>query len=156
MFKTKKLKLTKTEKVKIGLWYFIGALVMFTGITGTLAAQNEPVEHLKVIKVEIPIVYEMRRTTMYNAGDPYQTDSSPCIGATGENICTLIAQGEAVCATNREPFGTILSINGLGECVVKDRMNSRYQGGEIDWAMPADKKAEAIAWGAPYMKVTVK
>lgn len=38
------------------------------------------------------------------------------------------------CASNDYEFGTKLNIEGLGECVVRDRMNSRYTGtGNVDY-----------------------
>ena len=86
-------------------------------------------------------------TTAYNAGDPAQCDSTPCITANGENVCTALALGHKRCAVNNLPFGTRLKVEGYGECIVTDRMNSRYQNGEVDVAFPADQYDEAIKFG---------
>lgn len=140
--------------------YILTNLVMFFITVSTVNIATVWAEAIKPIEVKViekveTIEYAYRQVTKYNAGDPYQTDNTPCIGASGDNICTLIAQGKSVCAANFVPFHTILSINGYGECEVLDRMNSRYPQ-NVDIAMPADKKAEAIKWGAPMMKVTIK
>lgn len=97
----------------------------------------------------------IREVTMYNAGDPNQCDSTPCISANGENICEALKLGYKRCAANFVPFGTILEIEGYGECMVTDRMNSRYFN-RVDIAMPLDKHTEAIKWGLKRLQVTIK
>lgn len=96
----------------------------------------------------------IREVSAYNAGDPFQCDSSPCIAANGENICTALALGFKRCATNAYPLGTRLLIDGYGECLVVDRMNSRYQN-RVDVALQAHEKERAIAWGLQRLKVSV-
>src|SRR6056297_1692576 len=80
----------------------------------------------------------------YNLGDVNQTDDSPCIGAWGDNLCSLLAIGKQTCANNHYPKGTILDIEGYGTCVVMDRMNSRYGKYDVDIAFPKDQKQEAL------------
>lgn len=71
-----------------------------------------------------------------------QTDSTPCIAADGTDICKRYAKGEKICATNDWPMHTKLSIEGLGTCIVADRMNRRYTGtGRIDWYFGMDIEA---------------
>ena len=96
----------------------------------------------------------IREVTAYNAGDPLQCDNTPCISANGENICTSLALGYKRCATNAFPFGTRLHIQNYGECLVVDRMNSRYRN-RIDIAMTADEKARAINFGLQNLRVYV-
>ena len=84
-----------------------------------------------------------------------QTDSSPCIGATGENLCIALSFGEKICASNDYKMGTWLSVPGYGICRIADRMNRRYTGtGRIDVAFPADETREARKWGVKKLKVT--
>lgn len=65
---------------------------------------------------------------------PEETDDTPCIAASGKDICKLKAIGENICASNDVPFGTMLRLFGLGTCTVWDRMNERYTGtGRVDW-----------------------
>lgn len=84
-------------------------------------------------------VYEpgsTRTVYAYNSVEQ-QTDSSPCVAASGADICKLHEEGTQVCASNAYPFGTRLQIEGLGECTVLDRMNERYYYA-IDWHMGQD------------------
>jgi len=114
------------------------------------------VNYLKEPKIEFyEVVSEtIRETTAYNAGDPYQCDDDPCISANGENICTALAMGYKRCAANFVPFGTRLFIDGFGECLVTDRMNSRYQN-RVDIAMMADEKQRAINFGLQKLNVKI-
>ena len=74
---------------------------------------------------------------------PEETDDTPCIAASGKDICKLKAIGENICASNDVPFGTMLRFFGLGTCTVWDRMNERYTGtGRVDWY--AGDGAEAL------------
>ncbi len=77
--------------------------------------------------------------TAYNSV-PEQTDATPCIGAQGTDICKIYESGENVCAANFVPLGTKLEIDGLGTCIVRDRMNARYTK-RIDWYMGMDVSA---------------
>jgi 3D (Asp-Asp-Asp) domain-containing protein len=56
-----------------------------------------------------------------------QTDSNPCVGASGKNLCKL--SGCAV-ANNILPLGSKVRINTIGICTVEDRLNARYNGQE--------------------------
>ena len=57
-----------------------------------------------------PLVYKNQRyvvesetirvVTAYNAGDPAQTDDSPCISASGEDLCAALELGQKRCAAN--------------------------------------------------------
>ena len=94
-------------------------------------------------KVNTPLEEEetyISDVSMYNLGDPLQTDDSPCIGASMVNLCQL-SKYINVCASNCFDMGTRLEIVGLGECIVLDKMNSRYGCEMIDWAIGKDEKA---------------
>lgn len=69
--------------------------------------------------------------TMYTSR-PEETDGTPCIGANGQDQCVLWSKGQNICATNWADLGSVLEVEGLGECLVLDRMNSRYNT-EVDW-----------------------
>ncbi len=90
----------------------------------------------------------------YNVGDIYQTDGSPCTAANGENICLALELGYKRCAANFVPFGTILEVSGFGQCLVTDRMNSRYQN-HVDIAMKVSEKKEALKFGRRKLEVKV-
>lgn len=91
----------------------------------------------------------IREITMYNSL-PDQTDGSPCIAAWGDNICEYRGN---VCATNAYPKNTRLKIEKLGECIVLDRMASRFAN-RIDWYAGMDK-VRAINFGKQNLKVEV-
>ncbi len=84
--------------------------------------------------------------TAYNVGVREQTSETPCIGAIGQDLCQKVAQGEKICAANFVALGTILSIEGYGECVVLDRMHKRFPY-RVDIAMREDEIAEALEFG---------
>jgi len=63
-------------------------------------------------------------TTAYNSV-PEQTDSTPCISADGTDICVAHARGERTCAA-AFPFGTVITIPGVGDCIVHDRLARKY------------------------------
>jgi 3D (Asp-Asp-Asp) domain-containing protein len=90
----------------------------------------------------------------YNVGDPYQTDDSPCTAANGEDICLALDLGYKRCASNMVPFGTVLDISGFGQCIVTDRMNSRYQN-HVDIAFKATEKKEAMKFGRRKLEVKI-
>lgn len=68
------------------------------------------------------------------ASSPYQTDSTPCITATGTRV------REGVVASNFLPMGTILEI-GQEKFIVEDRMASRYNGYIVDIWFPSTSRA---------------
>lgn len=79
---------------------------------------------------------EVMPVTAYNSV-PWQTDDTPCIGAEGTDICKIYESGENVCAANFVALGTELHVEGLGTCIVRDRMNKRYHK-RVDWYMGMD------------------
>jgi hypothetical protein len=92
--------------------------------------------------------------TAYNLVE-WQTDDTPCIGASGDDLCKLVDQGINICAANFVKLGTYLEIENIGRCIVLDRMNSRYTYANpprIDLAMGSDKIAEAREFGLQYTK----
>lgn len=105
----------------------IDALRNHTKMHGTLPVAGERSYIVK--KDRMPV-------TAYNSV-PWQTDDTPCIGAEGTDICEIYASGENVCAANFVPLGTKLEVEGLGTCIVRDRMNSRYYK-RVDWYMGMD------------------
>lgn len=85
-----------------------------------------------------------------------ETDDTPCISADNSDICKLYAKGENICATNDFPMHTVLHIEGLGSCTVRDRMNRRYTGtNRVDWYYGHDTK-KAISHGVRMAMATIK
>jgi len=96
--------------------------------------------------VENAIPGRVREVTAYNVGMRGQTSKKPCIGATGHNLCRLVAQGHKICAANFVDSETILNIEGYGECVVLDRLNRRFAH-RVDIAMRKDEVRKALEFG---------
>ena len=118
---------------------------------------NKPDEEIIIpVAKEKTIIKSMgiKGISAYNVGDPYQTDASPCTAANGENICLALDLGYKRCAANFVPFGTILEVSGYGQCMVTDRMNSRYQN-HVDIAFKATEKKEALQLGRRKLEVKI-
>ena len=98
---------------------------------------------LSFVKCDVQPIIEQRVVTAYTLSI-HETDDTPCIGATGENLCEALERGESICAANFVPFGTILKIDGYGACRVADRTARKY-GQRVDILMK--NRADAIKWG---------
>lgn len=116
----------------------------------THAKHSEPI----VTEARTPISSTIREVTAYNVGVVAQNDASPCISANGENICLAVERGYKRCAANFVPFGTRLYVEGFGECLVTDRMNSRYQN-RVDVAMSKDEIDRAVKFGLQHLTVDI-
>ena len=136
------------------IFYLIMAILVF----GLIAIGNyweaKSVELTDSQQVRLPEIENKINTSkplsilvsMYNLGDPNQNDSSPCVGASMVNLCQLIKY-TPICASNCYDMGTILEVQGLGTCIVLDRMNKRHtvscntEDEILDWAIPLNQKA---------------
>lgn len=96
----------------------------------------------------------IRVVTAYNAGDPRQTDDTPCIDASNTNICEALEQGELRCAANFVKLGTLLHIDKVGVCKVTDRTNRRYKN-RVDIAFMKDQYREALEFGRQLLLVKI-
>ncbi|MGE5190483.1 MAG: hypothetical protein ACM3NF_10540 [Gemmatimonadota bacterium] len=96
----------------------------------------------------------VREITAYNVGAREQTNDSPCIGASGKDLCRLVAEGRKVCAANFVALGTVLRIKGLGEYTVLDRMHRRYPR-RVDIAMRENAVGKAREFGVQRRPVKV-
>lgn len=112
-----------------------------------LAAVVCPGEEAKPLTPYVRPTY--REVTAYTS-TPEQTDSTPCIGADGTNLCERWQEGETLCAANFVPLGTILLLDNQEEadgedaivCTVADRLSSRFPN-RVDLYMGYDT---AAAW----------
>lgn len=113
---------------------------------GQKAGQDLRKAETQIARVGKTIVGIVREVTAYNVGVGAQTSENPCIGAGGHDLCALIEQDVKVCAANFVPLGTILKIEAFGECIVLDRMHSRFAD-RVDIAMREDEVDEAKEFG---------
>lgn len=100
----------------------------------------------EIERVGMRIAGYVREVTAYNVGVKAQTSDTPCIGASGRDLCELVERNVKVCAANFVPLGTILKIDAYGECIVLDRMHSRFSH-RVDIAMKEDEIEEARKFG---------
>jgi hypothetical protein len=78
-----------------------------------------------------------------------QTDSTPCVAASGDNIC---GRRDVVACPRRVPLGIWVEINGRRyECL--DRTHIRHDG-RFDVSFDKDVQA-ALNWGIPILSVTI-
>jgi 3D (Asp-Asp-Asp) domain-containing protein len=96
----------------------------------------------------------LRETSAYNVGDPNQCAGDSCISANGESICEALEKGYKRCACNFLPFGSVIEIEGWGECMITDRLNEKYEH-RIDIAMKKDEKEKAIQWGVRNKRIKI-
>ena len=86
------------------------------------------------VKPITPYVKPGYRTVTAYTSTVEQTDSTPCIGADGTNLCERWQEGETLCAANFVPFGTVLVLDNQEEadgydaivCTVADRLSGRF------------------------------
>lgn len=145
-------------------------LLLFVIFTITPAYVFEIKQELKEIKQELKEVKETvreipqpeslnivskvseefyRYVTAYNLTKT-QTDSTPCIGAWGDNLCQL-SNTLNICATNEFPYRTVLLIDGE-KYTVLDRTNPRYTK-RIDILM--DTYPSARQFGIQYLPIKI-
>lgn len=116
--------------------------------------EDKKITEIGKLKKRTVVSTAVRDISAYNVGDANQCDGNPCIAANGENICDALNKGYKRCAANFVPFGTILEVEGYGECVVTDRMASRF-GNSVDIAFKYEDKEAALHWGRRSLKVNI-
>jgi len=149
-------------KKTILLIFVVGVIFLWMGSRTDVPAPFTPGIGSKIMTVddeagfvENPTRGLVREVTAYNVGVRGQTGDEPCIGATGRNLCRLVARGLNVCAANFVDPETILHIEGYGDCVVLDRMNRRFPH-RVDIAMKKDEVDTALEFGIQQRHVKVK
>jgi len=135
--------------------FWIGSGIVMTVMLAPEAGSKFPVGDSPSGFAGIPTSALVREVTAYNVGRRNQTGDSPCIGATGQNLCRLITQGLRICAANFVAPKTILNIEGYGECVVLDRMHRRFSH-RVDIAMGEEEVGKALEFGSRRLQVEVK
>lgn len=123
------------------------------GLENVTTSQIEPLES----KIELYSPNDITTFTGYSLSVD-ETDGSPCIGAGNNNLCDLRPELKkdniTICASRDLPLDTLIYIDGIGECVIKDRMNKRYKGtNRIDVLF--DSKQEAINFGKQQLKYVI-
>lgn len=134
-------------------------LVLFTGVAlGTFFykmvateahANLQRIVYLKADTCGMPDTPKIVKSVLATAysSTPGQTDNTPCVTATGYDVCENYALygSDNTIASNFLPVHTLVKIPELyGDkiFVVRDRMNARYGYNNIDLWMPTYSKAK--------------
>ena len=133
------------------MYHLIASIVLMT----SMVVVNAPHTETMSVKAYVVNQSETRRVYQYTSRVS-ETDGSPCISANGWNICKFHDSGINICAANFVPIGTYLYVDGLGSCVVADRMNKRYKSA-VDWYAGYGSSAlyNALQWGIRPKQVDV-
>lgn len=123
------------------------------GLENVTTSQIEPLE----TKIELYSLDENTTFTGYSLSVD-ETDENPCVGAGNNNLCELRPilreEGRTICASRDLPLDTVIYIDGIGECIIKDRMNKKYKGtNRIDILF--DSKQEAKNFGVQQLNYVI-
>ncbi|MBT6819131.1 MAG: 3D domain-containing protein [Candidatus Magasanikbacteria bacterium] len=160
------MKSTKSKFITDTLDRFVVATIISSFVFGMLAPQTANAETQEVARTLLSPVMEENLKPVYfpiagdreplktinvvstaYSSDVWQTDDTPCIPASGYNLCEhyeKYGEGDTV-AANFLPLGTQVKFPEMyGEKVfiVRDRMNARYGYGRIDIWMPEYEEAK--------------
>ena len=112
--------------------------------------EAEPPETTPHIEIEVSKTYAATRyyqVTGYNTV-PEQTDSTPCIAASGHNIC---GRKDVAACPRAIPLGTKIEIDGE-QYICLDRLALKYDH-RIDISCDKDKKCPALVTGNKEVKI---
>lgn len=123
------------------------------GLENVTTSQIEPLE----TKIELYSLDDKTTFTGYSLSVD-ETDENPCVGAGNNNLCELRPilkeEGRTICASRDLPLDTVIYIDGIGECIIKDRMNKKYKGtNRVDILF--DSKQEAINFGKQQLSYVI-
>jgi 3D (Asp-Asp-Asp) domain-containing protein len=151
LIKSRKIQLaTKKIVVTIAIYSFVftmlvpqtvsaGPIDVFNSLVDKVMEEFEPTS-FPVAGERLPVKTIKVVSTAYSS-DVWQTDDTPCIPASGYNLCDhyeKYGEGDTV-AANFLPLGTKVrfpELYGDKVFIVRDRMNARYGYGRIDIWMP--------------------
>lgn len=83
--------------------------------------------------------------------DPAETDNSPCISASGKNICEL--DYPVAACPRKYPFGTQIELPNKKTYTCEDRLHQRY---DHRFDLYFKSKEKALKWGVDKMFVIIK
>ena len=151
-------------------WVFLAVVILILVIFASSVAIVSVAPRLPILRLiwassqELPLCRPARQpkqiikalSTAYSS-DVNQTDNSPCITATGYDVCENYALYGAAntIASNFLPVHTVVKIPELyGDelFVVRDRMNDRFYN-RVDVWMPT--RGQAVRYGVKYIKLEV-
>ena len=137
-------------------------VIMIDGVDlSNLTLENNEIKINKSVSTQLPVVSSKKPVAIVNmvitayTSQVAQTDDSPCITASGMDVCERGAEDIVATNFNWLPFGTKLKIPELfGDRVfiIHDRMNSRYSKRVDVWMK---SYADAVKFGKKYTAVEI-
>jgi 3D (Asp-Asp-Asp) domain-containing protein len=127
---------------------YISSETTITAVNSPIYSYKKEEAEIKQVEVTTSSIGIYFRTSAYNSLVG-QTDSTPCIPASGNNIC---GRTNVVACPRRYPLGTKFIIEGK-EYICEDRLNERVDNG-IDIFLDKDLQS-ALNWGVRYLEVQV-
>lgn len=118
-------------------------------------SQCEYKGHEEIKPIQVVEVIEVNDKTTFTAYtlSVDETDDTPCIGSANNNLCELRKE-MLICASRDLPLDTVIYIENIGECVIKDRLNKRYKGSNrVDILM--ETRQEALNFGKRELKYVI-
>lgn len=121
--------------------------------------ENVTTSQIEPLETTIELYYLDDKTTFTGYSlSVDETDGNPCVGAGNNNLCELRPilkeEGRKICASRDLPLDTVIYIDGIGECIIKDRMNKKYKGtNRVDILF--DSKQEAINFGVKQLSYVI-
>lgn len=139
----------KYKLVLLSMFLVLICVIIFFIKSINREVKNTNIVETVAIKVNVYQIDNKTTFTGYSLSID-ETDSNPCIGSRNNNLCKLRPElknkGITICASRDLPLDTLIYIDGIGECIIKDRMNIRYKGtNRIDILL--ESKQEAIKFG---------
>lgn len=114
----------------------------------------EEATHSEITMYAVKDILEGVTVTAYTSR-PEETDNTPCLAASGRDICELHAKGIATCAANGPGFGTWIFVEGYGRCRVEDRLAAKYSRRVDLYFGGADQVQKALRFGKKRLQVFV-
>lgn len=151
-------KLVKNKKFSVLIFAILLAIFCLPRISSFAYFQLDPQNFIdqiqQIVKINNPDKPETMKlyVTAYSS-TPEQTDSTPCIAASGYNLCEHDLENVVAC--NFLPFGTKIKFPELDKnkvYTVVDRMHERYNSRVDIWKR---EKKDAKSFGIKYLTVEI-
>ena len=139
----------RTFSRSLAAFIVAAALIQVPRQITVIAAPSPAADPVPIVAAADPI--GNRVVTGYTLGNPEETDSTPCIGAYGHDLCEMARSGKKICASNEFPAGTKIRVGPI-ECEVLDRMNKKFPR-RVDIAFIT--RGEAVDFGLKRLPVEI-
>jgi 3D (Asp-Asp-Asp) domain-containing protein len=138
------------------LWFLAMVLYLISAESNQilLKAMTEDMK-VKTLSIQQEKIYTLSAEFSAYTLSADETDDTPHIGSRNLNLYKIRPLlNVKICASRDLPLDTLIDIEGIGECLILDKMNIRYKNtGNIDILM--DSKLEANNFGRKPLKYNI-